>query len=195
MRNKSPREPAGRVRIIGGRWRGRNLLIPERTAVRPTPNRARETLFNWLAPVIAGARCIDLYAGTGALGFEALSRDAREVSFVERDASLAAAIRRRAADFGAGAEAVEVIEQAVEQFLRRVGEARFDIAFLDPPYATEVAPLLTLLEPWLAPGALVYVERGARQTLADALAGGAEIVRESRAGSVVYGLVRLTRAR
>jgi 16S rRNA (guanine966-N2)-methyltransferase len=190
MRNKPPRELAGRVRIIGGRWRGRNLTIPESAAVRPTPNRARETLFNWLAPVISGARCLDVYAGTGALGFEALSRGASQVCFIERDAALATAIKRRAAELGADPEAARVVEQDAEQFLGRASEARFEIAFLDPPYATELAPLLALLKHWLAPQALVYVERGRRQTLADALGGSAEIVKQSRAGSVVYGLVR-----
>jgi len=181
------------VRIIGGRWRGRKLAIAEPAVVRPTPNRARETLFNWLAPVIEGASCIDLYAGTGALGFEALSRGAQHVCFLERDPVLAAALRERAMQLGAGHEQVRVIEGPVERFLSRTPASRFDIGFLDPPYSLDIAPVLAQLGPWLSPAALIYVERSARGAkLADALDGVATIVKESRAGAVAYGLARLS---
>lgn len=91
---------SGRFRIIGGRWRGRRLLFPDTGSLRPTPDRVRETLFNWLSPLIEGARCLDLYAGSGALGLEALSRGAAECVFVERDAGALKAIRAHALDLG-----------------------------------------------------------------------------------------------
>ena len=86
----------GRIRIIAGEWRGRRIEIPEGTAVRPTPDRVRETVFNWLRDAIDGARCLDLFAGTGVLGFEALSRGAAEACFVEQDAALVDALRATA---------------------------------------------------------------------------------------------------
>ena len=89
------------VRIIAGEWRGTRIAIPIGTMVRPTPDRARETLFNWLNPAIVGARCLDLFAGTGVLGLEALSRGAKEVWFVETEASLISALRKRIADLDA----------------------------------------------------------------------------------------------
>jgi 16S rRNA (guanine966-N2)-methyltransferase len=153
----------GAVRIIGGRWRSRRLQVPPGTDVRPTPDRVRETLFNWLEGSIAGARCLDLFAGTGALGLEALSRGAREVVFVERDPALA------------------------EHVLQRPAGAPFDIVFLDPPYEVPLEPLLALLPAWLAPGAVVYLERHRGQAWPD-LAGFGRLRKRSRAGRVSFGL-------
>ncbi len=184
MVKRKPRRVQGQVRIIAGEWRGRRIDIAADTAVRPTPDRVRETLFNWLREAVVGARCLDLYAGSGALGFEALSRGAAEAWFVEQDFVLIEAL-------GAIAKRLEVSPRIVRRdalaFLREPASARFDVAFLDPPYALAVEPLLALLPPWLAPGALVYVERPRAAGL-PVVAGG-EWVKRSYAGAVEYGLL------
>jgi 16S rRNA (guanine966-N2)-methyltransferase len=178
-RSNAGRPPPGSVRVIAGEWRGRRIPIATATAVRPTPDRVRETLFNWLRARLPGARCLDLFAGTGVLGFEALSRGASEVWFVEQDPALVAGLKSQAAAFGVEPR---VLRQDVASLLRGAPPARFDIAFLDPPYATPVEPLLTLLKPWLAPGALVYVERPRTPGLPDAAE--AEWWRRAPAGAV-----------
>jgi 16S rRNA (guanine966-N2)-methyltransferase len=179
----------GQVRIIAGEWRGRRIEVAAQTAVRPTPDRVRETVFNWLRDVVDGARCLDLCAGTGALGFEALSRGAAEVWFVEQDGVLVDML-------GATARRLAVTPRIVRRdalaFLREPASARFDLAFLDPPYASPVEPLLALLPPWLSPGALVYVERP-RSAGLPVIAGG-EWVKRSRAGAVEYGLLAFAAA-
>jgi len=188
------RRPAGQLRIIGGRWRGRRLAIAEAPGLRPTPDRVRETLFNWLAPVIDGARCLDLFAGTGALGLEALSRGARSAVLVESNAAVAARLREhiRTLD-AAGAEVV----QAEALAYLAAGPARvFDIAFLDPPYQSDLlGPCCQALEAgrWLAPGASIYleVERG---TPVPALPAGWRLERDKTAGEVSYHLARRAEA-
>ncbi|HVY65403.1 MAG TPA: 16S rRNA (guanine(966)-N(2))-methyltransferase RsmD [Gammaproteobacteria bacterium] len=184
-RSNAGRSQPGSVRIIAGEWRGRRIPIVADTAVRPTPDRVRETLFNWLRESVAGARCLDLFAGTGVLGFEALSRGAAEVWFVERDAALAAALTAQAAEFGVRPR---VLRQDVTALLRSTATARFDIVFLDPPYALPVEPLLALLPAWLAPGALTYVERPRTPGLPEIP--GAAWFRRSHAGAVEYGLLQ-----
>jgi 16S rRNA (guanine966-N2)-methyltransferase len=180
----------GSVRIIAGEWRGRRLAVVEGAAVRPTPDRVRETLFNWLRESIVGARCLDLYAGTGALGFEALSRGAAEAWLVELDAALVAALRAAAAKLGVEPH---IVRRDALAFLREPFAARFDIVFLDPPYAQPLEPLLAVLPPWLAAGALVYVERPRAAGLPTVDWG--EWVKRSHAGAVEYGLLRpLSRA-
>jgi 16S rRNA (guanine966-N2)-methyltransferase len=186
-RSNAGRPRPGSVRVIGGEWRGRRIPIAAATAVRPTPDRVRETLFNWLRDRLPGSRCLDLFAGTGALGFEALSRGAREAWLVEQDAVLIAALKAQVAVFGVEAR---VLRQDVASLLRGTPPTRFDIVFLDPPYATPVEPLLELLEPWLAPGALVYVERPRAPGLPAVTA--AEWWRSAHAGAVAYGLLRFT---
>jgi 16S rRNA (guanine966-N2)-methyltransferase len=176
----------GSVRIIAGEWRGRRLGVAEGTPVRPTPDRVRETLFNWLQQTIVGARCLDLCAGTGALGFEALSRGAAEAWFVEQDKALVDALRVAAGAFGVEPR---IVRRDALAFLREPPSARFDIVFLDPPYAQPLEPLLASLPPWLAPGALVYVERPRSAGLPDVPQ--AEWVKRSYAGAVEYGLLQL----
>ena len=154
----APGRGGGTVRIIGGRWRGRRLRFPPVPGLRPTPDRVRETLFNWLAPIVPGARCLDLYAGSGALGLEALSRGARELVMVEADPRAARALREHARSLDAGA--LEVVQAPVERFLEGPGRP-FDVVFLDPPYRRGlVAPACARLEAggWLAPEAWIYVE-------------------------------------
>jgi 16S rRNA (guanine966-N2)-methyltransferase len=185
-RNAKPVQ--GSVRIIAGEWRGRRLAVADGTPVRPTPDRVRETVFNWLQQAIVGARCLDLCAGTGALGFEALSRGAKEAWFVEQDAPLVEALTVAASRFGV---APRIVRRDALAFLREPPSARFDVVFLDPPYAQPIEPLLALLPPWLAEGALVYVERP-RSTGLPTLAS-AEWVKRSHAGAVEYGLLRFDR--
>jgi 16S rRNA (guanine966-N2)-methyltransferase len=153
------------LRIIGGTWRGRKLRFPAGAAIRPTPDRVRETLFNWLGATIHGARCLDLFAGSGVLGLEALSRGAAHVTFVERDAAAAHALRERLVEWQAGDARVE----RGDALRYLAGAARpFDIVFLDPPFASELlTQSAALLEErhWLATGARIYVECAARDGL------------------------------
>ncbi|HVS75828.1 MAG TPA: 16S rRNA (guanine(966)-N(2))-methyltransferase RsmD, partial [Steroidobacteraceae bacterium] len=126
MRPSSRRGASARtLRIIGGVWRGRRLRFPPSPEIRPTPDRVRETLFNWLAGRVPGARCLDLFAGSGALGLEALSRGAAHVTFVERDPAAAREIRARLAEWGAHAASVE--QSDARGFLERAPAERFDI--------------------------------------------------------------------
>jgi 16S rRNA (guanine966-N2)-methyltransferase len=151
------------VRIIGGQWRGRKLRFPDREGLRPTLSRVRETLFNWLAPSIHEARCLDLYAGSGALGFEALSRGAAEVTFVERDRKAAAALKNNAEILDARAS---VRQMTAERFLAGNSEP-FDLILFDPPFAdTRALDLLpVLLDSHLSADGLLYLETGRRATL------------------------------
>jgi 16S rRNA (guanine966-N2)-methyltransferase len=176
------------VRIIAGTWRGRKLSFPRGTDVRPTPDRVRETLFNWLSGHLDAARCLDLYAGTGALGLEALSRGAREVVLVERDRALAAALQANVRLLGANAE---VVVSDAERFLDRQ-PAPFDVVFLDPPYSTPLEAILARLPALLRGGGLVYIERAARDGLPEG--GVLEWLKTSRAGAVRFGLAALARA-
>ncbi len=153
------------LRIIGGTWRGRKLRFPADAAIRPTPDRVRETLFNWLGAAVHGARCLDLFAGSGALGLEALSRGAAHVTFIERDATAARELRRRLLEWQAVGADVERADAL--RYLEGVARP-FDIVFLDPPFASELlSRAATLLEErrWLKAGALIYVECAAREGL------------------------------
>ena len=148
----------GSVRIIGGRWRGTRLPVLDVPGLRPTSDRARETLFNWLAPALPGARVLDLFAGSGALGLEALSRGAREAVLVERDRAAAGSLRHAVARLHADAQAQVVVADAIE-FLRAPLQGRFDVVFLDPPFAADPWPAIWgALPPWLAADAWVYAE-------------------------------------
>jgi 16S rRNA (guanine966-N2)-methyltransferase len=171
------------VRIIGGQWKGRKLRFPDRPDLRPTLGRVRETLFNWLASSVAGSSCLDLYAGSGALGFEALSRGAAKVTFVEPDRKTAAALRANAASLHAEAR---VLCRTAERFLTGSSE-RFDIILVDPPFSLDPdrLPLDALLRRHLAPGGVLYLEAGRR--LPAALP--AEPVRTGSAGDCRFALL------
>ena len=179
------------LRIIGGSWRGRKLRFPPAPEIRPTPDRVRETLFNWLGPRVSGARCLDLFAGSGALGLESLSRGAAHVTFVERDGAAVRELRARLSEWGAHGAEVEHGEA-----LRFLGGASrvFDIVFLDPPFDSEFLTLAAeRLESggWLAAGALIYVECAARNGLPP-LPPSWTTLKSKQAGEVGYHL--LTRA-
>lgn len=148
----------GAVRIVGGHWRGTRLPVADAEGLRPTPDRVRETLFNWLQPVLPGARVLDLFAGSGALGLEALSRGAREALLVERDPGLAEQLRRAVERLDAGASAT-VLQADALALLRAPLHGRFDVVFLDPPFAAGAwTQALQLLPPWLADDAWLYLE-------------------------------------
>ena len=177
------------VRIIGGDWRGRRIRFPPVAALRPTPDRLRETLFNWLQGAVAGAGCLDLFAGSGALGLEALSRGARECVFVEREPAVAAALAATVTMLDDRRSAL--VTGDAFRFL--AGAARpFDLVFLDPPFTRGWLPeLCTLLEQrgWLAPRAFVYLEGAARDG-AVALPASWQALRTTRAGEVQGLLAR-----
>jgi 16S rRNA (guanine966-N2)-methyltransferase len=182
-----------RLRIIGGQWRGRPLTVPPLPAVRPSPDRVRETLFNWLQSVIPGARCLDLFAGSGALGFEALSRGAAEVVFVDSEPQIGTHLRDTLGTLQATNAAVHVMDAL--QFLR--GPVRpFDVVFLDPPFASKLLPQICealARNAWLAHEAFVYLECPADAPV-PALPPGWLVHRSKQAGQVGYHLLRVTAA-
>lgn len=148
----------GSVRIVGGRWRGSRLPVPDAPGLRPTSDRARETLFNWLQPWLPGARVLDLFAGSGALGFEAVSRGAAQAVLVERDAALADALEASVRRLDA-ADSVQVVRADALELLRAPLLGRFDGVFCDPPFEGGLwATALQRLAPWLADDAWLYVE-------------------------------------
>jgi len=171
------------VRIIGGQWKRSKLAVPDLPGLRPTPDRVRETLFNWLGQDLSGWRCLDAFAGSGALGFEAASRGASSVVMVEPHARAHAALLSNARVLGARQIVVEKCDAL--EFLARDGPG-FDVVFLDPPFRSGVdGALLERIARRLAGGASVYLE-------SDAPFGGApgwNVVRASRAGRVHYHLL------
>lgn len=176
-----------RLRIIGGEWRSRRLAFPDVPGLRPTTDRVRETLFNWLQPVIAGARCLDLFAGSGALGLEALSRGAAEAVFVDRDPKVTRALEENLNLLGA--DNGRVVGSDVLTYLRGGGRP-FDVVFLDPPFRQSLLePSLRLLTDggWLGPGARVYLETEG-EAGDPPLPAGWELLKAKRAGQVGYFL-------
>lgn len=176
------------LRIIGGDWRGRRLRFPAEADLRPTADRVRETLFNWLAFDIPGARVLDLFAGSGALGLEALSRGAAEAVFVERNPAVAAVLRENLATLGATGRAEIVVGDATGPLAGIASP--FDIVFLDPPFRSDmIGPVCEALAKGgrLAPGALVYIEYDRRRG-EPRLPPGWEVRRRKAAGGVGYAL-------
>lgn len=187
---KAPRQGAGRnqLRIIGGQWRSRRLAFPDVEGLRPTPDRVRETLFNWLMPVIHGARCLDLFTGSGALGLEARSRGASTVVLLDRDPRVIATLRDHLQTLKA--EGVTLLQQSALDYLQGQPQL-FDIVFLDPPFRQGLLePALALLAErgWLAPGARLYIEQESEQAMPP-LPAGWEVLRELKAGQVACRLV------
>lgn len=172
-----------RVRIIGGEWRSRLVRFLPAEGLRPTPDRVRETLFNWLGQRLDGLRCIDLFAGSGVLGFEALSRGARRVVMVESGREAAGQLRVTARELDAAG--AEIVHADALDYLARTSET-FDVAFVDPPYASALAArAMRAAHPRLAPGARLYVESDAK---IEAPAAQWKLLREDRAGAVRYAL-------
>ena len=186
---------AGSVRIIGGEWRGTRLPVADAAGLRPTSDRVRETLFNWLEnvsqPALRGARVLDLFAGSGALGLEALSRGAREAVLVERDRALAAGLHAGVQRLGAGARANVAVADALA-WLQAPLQGRFDIVFVDPPFGAALWPqVLERLPAWLGDTAWLYLETPAGVPVAT----GAEwaLHREGRTREARYALYRYGR--
>jgi 16S rRNA (guanine(966)-N(2))-methyltransferase RsmD len=179
-----PRE----VRIIGGSWKRTKLPVADRPGLRPTPDRVRETLFNWLGQDLTGARTLDLYAGTGALTLEALSRGAALAVAVDRNPALVRALVACAK--GIGDLPLETHVDEATRFLSRESR-RFDVAFLDPPFADDTwDELLGAVAPRINAGGFVYAEAG--RSLAAPR--GWDVVRHARAGDVHYHLLAITQA-
>ncbi len=173
------------VRIIGGAWRSRRIRFPDRPGLRPTPDRVRETLFNWLGQDLSGMDCLDLFAGSGALGFEAASRGARRVTMVESDVAAFRALQDNSATLKASA--VTAVRADALEFLNNHQLLQYHVVFLDPPFAEDHWPmLLKRLPQYLAPGGFVYCERA--QPLA-ALSGWA-VMKSGRAGQVSHQLLK-----
>ena len=175
----------GKVRIIGGQWRSRLLAFPENPDLRPMADRIRETLFNWLGQDLSGMRCLDLFAGSGALGFEAASRGAALVVMVDEDAAIYRMLRENREKLQA--TQVELVMMNAMNFLKS-DTRKFDVVFLDPPYRLELLPeLLTVLPSHLATGGLVYAETKGHW------APDAQwyVRRQAKAGTVHYQLLEL----
>ncbi len=179
------------LRIIGGNWRSRKVSFAETHGLRPTPDRVRETLFNWLQFDIAGARCIEPYAGSGVLSMEALSRGARFVTIVDTSRNVCDVITRNLGTLGAAPESFAVIQSDAMTFIESTRE-QWDIAFLDPPFdSDELVRLLPAITSRIAPGGFVYLETP------DALDEGTlpaslNLFRQKRAGQVHYALCKVT---
>jgi 16S rRNA (guanine(966)-N(2))-methyltransferase RsmD len=176
------------VRLIGGRFKRSKLPVPDAPGLRPTPDRVRETLFNWLGQDLSGWRVLDAFAGSGALGFEAASRGALAVTLLENDARLVGvlqAVRQRL-----GAEAVTVLRADARAWLARAPQGGFDLVLLDPPFdAGLAAPALAAAAPLLAERGFVYLETAATETPLP-LPASLEPVRELKAGAVLARLFR-----
>ncbi|MFZ5592742.1 MAG: 16S rRNA (guanine(966)-N(2))-methyltransferase RsmD [Pseudomonadota bacterium] len=185
---KTPHKP-GQLRIIGGQWRGRKLAFPGIEGLRPTPDRVRETLFNWLRDIVPGSRCLDLFAGSGALGFEALSRGAAQAVMVDQDARAVAQLRKNIEILHAhGALAVQT---DALNYLQGPPQS-FDMVFLDPPYRLH-ALLQTCCEQlenrgWLAPHAHIYLEAEKNRGV-PLLPESWQVIRSKQAGQVGYHLI------
>jgi len=188
-KSKSSDKQQNRVRIIGGEWRGRKLDIANVPALRPTPDRIRETLFNWLQMQIPGSVCLDLFAGTGALGLEALSRGAKQVVFVDENPDVIQNLKNSVSILKTAA--ATIIKKDVTSWLNDKPDA-FDIVFMDPPYRQGlVEPVCRKLEAgdWLSAKAWVFIEMET-ETALPALPDNWEIYRETKAGQASCYLIK-----
>ena len=189
-RRKTSKTRSGRLRIVAGKWRSRLLDIAEVEGLRPTSERIRETLFNWLVPGIQGARCLDLFAGTGALGLEALSRGARSAVFVEQSALAVATLKANIGELDADGTVIRQMDAL--EYLHGQPDGPFDLVFLDPPFAADLNDeLCKLLEERqvLATDSLVYIEQD-RSKPEPTLPSGWHVQKNKTAGNVRYMLVR-----
>jgi 16S rRNA (guanine966-N2)-methyltransferase len=186
---KTPTPEMGKLRIIGGQWRGRLLQFPDVTGLRPTGDRVRETLFNWLMGYLPEACCLDLFAGSGALSLEALSRGARAVCALELDKRAAQNIRHHAATLGTQQLTV-YCDDTLAYLARGNTKAPYDIVFIDPPFAADLAgQCASLLEQggWLSEKAWIYIEAD-KQLPPPLLPNHWQLHREKTAGQVLYRL-------
>ena len=179
------RRPLGKLRIIGGEWRSRLVEFDGEHGVRPTPDRVRQTVFDWLAPLIEGTRCLDLFAGSGALGMEALSRGARKVTFVETGRAQMTLIHAALLQLKADGR-FDLRHMDASSYLE-ITATRYNVVFLDPPYDSgELARALERLPPLLLPDNHIYLEW--RDEHQPALPPGYSLLKEKQAGQVCFGL-------
>jgi 16S rRNA (guanine966-N2)-methyltransferase len=182
----------GKLRIIGGKWRGRKLDFADIPEIRPTPDRIRETVFNWLAPDIRGAACLDLFAGSGALGFEALSRGAAKVVMVDRSRSVIFKLKEIAEMFEAE-PTIDFYCAAMPDNLEKLAGNKFDIIFLDPPFRQGlIAATCAKLEQinCLADNAWIYIEAESELVVAEIIPANWQMLRNKKAGQVGYYLIK-----
>lgn len=176
------------VRIIGGQWKRTPLPVPPGDGLRPTPDRVRETLFNWLGQDLDGLRCLDAFAGSGALGFEAASRGAARVLMLEYAAPAVRQLRANQAKLGA--DQVEIVQADARRLITTLSPGAFDVVFLDPPFASGwLTDLLVPAARLLAPGGVIYAESDTPlddETLATLAL---TCVRRAKAGAVHYHLL------
>lgn len=185
---------SNQLRIIGGEWRGRKLCFPDVPNLRPTPDRVRETIFNWLAPMINGAHCLDLFAGSGALGFEALSRGAEHATFVDSHKKATQEIQNNLSLLNANNKAnifsMDGVKFLSHEKFKTTEVKKYDLVFLDPPYHLDlmqkVVPILEEND-WLADNAMLYLEIEKRQSL-PTLPINWQQLKEKTAGEVNYFL-------
>ncbi len=200
---KKKNQPAatGQVRVIGGEWRGRKLPVPEAEGLRPTPDRIRETLFNWLQFVIAGKNCLDAFTGSGALAVEALSRGAAQVTAIERDIKVAKQLSALLTPLAGerlqlvNADALQWLENGLESGLEKSlaqqSATPFEVVFLDPPFGQLLLePACHLLEEkgWLAEDAYIYVEQAKQQTGLITLPANWVLYKNKQVGDVHFSL-------
>jgi len=188
-RSAEKKSQPGRLRIVAGKWRSRLLEIADVAGLRPTSARIRETVFNWLAPGLAGARCLDLFAGTGALGLEALSRGAAHCDLVEKSSRAVATLLSNVATLKSEDATVHAMDAL--DFLRQADAGKFDIVFLDPPFAADMlSDLCRILDEGslLADNARVYIEED-RSGPAFELPARWRVMKTKNAGNVRYSLV------
>ena len=182
---KPSKAATGQVRIIGGAWKKSVLHFPGVEGLRPTPDRVRETLFNWLGQDLSGVRCLDLFAGSGALGFEAASRSAKRVVLVEKDRAAFTALQANAARISGATAVLDIVHADAMAYLAGASE-RFDLVFLDPPFRQNAfAAVLEHLPRLLGAGARVYVE----SAIPHEASGGWRETKRARAGQVNYQLL------
>lgn len=176
------------VRIIGGQWKRTPLPVPPGDGLRPTPDRVRETLFNWLGQDLSGMQCLDAFAGSGALGFEAASRGAVRVLMIEQAAPAVRQLRANQAKLGA--DQIEIVQADARRLITTLTPGAFDVVFLDPPFASGwLQDLLAPAARLLAPGGVIYAESDIALE-DDALAAlGLACVRRAKAGAVHYHLL------
>ncbi len=197
MKTQEIKLPKGEVRIIGGKWRSRKIAVPDMIGLRPTPDSVRETVFNWLQHDIVGARCLDLFSGTGAMAFEALSRGASQVWLVEQAKQVCKHLADAAQKLQIEPDAYKIIPQDVVQWLTHGQiEEPFDLVFIDPPYHHEwlakVLPLLFSRSGLLKPNALIYIE-SEKMLSSELLPADAQILKHKKAGMVHYFLVSVSK--
>jgi 16S rRNA (guanine(966)-N(2))-methyltransferase RsmD len=172
------------VRISAGQWRSRLLRFPDAEGLRPTPDRVRQTVFNWLRQDLSGLTCLDLFAGTGVMGFESLSRGAQQVVMVESNRQVYQALNSN--QQALSAQQARILHMDALQFLASSSD-RFDVIFLDPPYHQQwLAKLLPLMHDHLKPDGLLYVE--AEHSVQDPE--GWQVIKKGRAGHVMYHLLK-----